>query len=90
MTIRFIDAEQIQIGNRKIPIEVGASDHELQAEFSQELAAQTKRWGRAPAGFHWQPALRFRVRPGGNQYYAWLQSASQEWELRNTTEYVFE
>ncbi len=85
-----IDSNQVQIGNHKIPIEFGESDHDLEAQFSEELAALSKRWGRPPAGFHWQPVIRFRVLPGGNQYYAWLRSASQEWEMRNTVEYVFE
>lgn len=85
-----IDSNQVQIGNHEIPIEFGESDHELQTQFSIELAALSKRWGRPPAGFHWQPVLRFRVLPGGNLYYAWLKTASQEWELRNTVEYVFD
>ena len=85
-----IDSDQIQIGKHSIPIEAGMSDHELQREFSKELAKLPQRWGRPPQGFHWQPAIRFRVRPGGNLYYAWLQSASQEWGLRNTLEYVFD
>ena len=85
-----INSTHIQIGQHEIPIEEGMSSLTLKTEFSKELAASTKRWGRPPAGFHWQPALRFRVLPGGNQYYAWLQSASEEWELRNTVEYVFD
>jgi len=85
-----IDSSHVQIGNHSIPIEVGDSDRELQAAFSKELAKYSDRWGRPPKGFHWQPALRFRVRPGGNQYYAWLHSASQDWGLRNSVEYVFD
>ena len=85
-----IDSESIQVGSHEIPLEDGMSNRVLETQFSKELAAVSKRWGRPPAGFHWQPALRFRVLPGGNQYYAWLQSASEEWELRNTVEYVFE
>lgn len=85
-----IHSTHIQIGPHKIPIEEGMSSHTLNTAFSQELATTAKRWGRPPAGFQWQPALRFRVLPGGNQYYAWLQSASEEWELRNTVEYVFD
>lgn len=85
-----IDSDQVLVGKHSIPIEVGKSDHELQSEFSQELSKLPQGWGRPPKGFHWQPAIRFRVRPGGNLYYAWLQSASQEWGLRNTVEYVFD
>ncbi len=85
-----IDSSHVEVGNHQIPIELGDSDLELQTQFSKELAALTKRWGRPPAGFHWQPAVRFRVRPGGNQYYAWLHSASQEWGMRNQVEYVFD
>ncbi len=85
-----IDSESIQVGSHEIPLEEGMSNRVLETQFSKELALAAKRWGRPPAGFHWQPALRFRVLPGGNQYYAWLHSASQEWELRNTVEYVFE
>ncbi len=85
-----IDADHVQVGKQSIPIEVGKSDHELQTEFSKALAKLPDRWGRPPRGFHWQPAIRFRVRPGGNMYYAWLQTASQEWGLRNTVEYVFD
>ena len=72
-----IDSDQVQIGKHSITIEAGMTDHELQREFSKELAKLPQRWGRPPQGFHWQPAIRFRVRPGGNLYYAWLQSASQ-------------
>ena len=85
-----INSESIQVGSHEIPLEDGMSNRVLETQFSKELAAAAKRWGRPPAGFHWQPSLRFRVLPGGNQYYAWLQSASEEWELRNTVEYVFE
>ncbi len=85
-----VDSTHIQIGHHEIPIEEGMSSLTLETAFSKELASAAKRWGRPPAGFHWQPALRFRVLPGGNQYYAWLQSASEEWELRNTVEYVFD
>ena len=85
-----IDADQVHVGKHMIPIEVGMSDYELQSKFSSELAKLPASWGRPPKGFHWQPAIRFHVRPGGNQYYAWLQSASEEWGLRNTVEYVFE
>ncbi len=85
-----IDSTHIQIGQHEIPIEEGMSSLTLETAFSKELTSAAQRWGRPPAGFHWQPALRFRVLPGGNQYYAWLQSASEEWELRNTVEYVFD
>lgn len=85
-----IDANQARIGHREIPIEVGISDVELQAQFSEELSTLAHRWGRPPAGFHWQPALRYRVLPGGNQYYAYLKSASDTWEYRSTLEYVFD
>jgi hypothetical protein len=85
-----VDSTHIQIGHREISIEEGMSSLTLEKAFSKELASAAKNWGRPPAGFHWQPALRFRVLPGGNQYYAWLQSASDEWELRHTVEYVFD
>ena len=85
-----IDSDQVLVNKRSIPITAGNSDRELQREFSQELAKLTQRWGRPPKGFHWQPVIQFRVSPGGNLYYAWLQSASQEWGLRNSVEYVFD
>ena len=85
-----VDSMHIEIGYHDIPIEEGMSALELETRFSKELTSAAQRWGRPPAGFHWQPALRFRVLPGGNQYYAWLQSASEDWELRNSVEYVFE
>ena len=85
-----VDSAHIEIGHHDIPIEEGMSPRDLETQFSKELASAAQRWGRPPAGFHWQPALRFHVLPGGNQYYAWLQSASEEWELRNSVEYVFE
>ena len=85
-----VDSTHIQIGHHEIPIEEGMSSRDLETRFSKELATVAKRWGRPPVGFHWQPALRFRVLPGGNQYYSWLQSASEEWELRNSVEHVFE
>jgi hypothetical protein len=85
-----IDANQIRVGKHMIEIEDGKTDHELQTEFAKELAKFPEQWGRPPKGFHWQPAIRFRVLPGGNLYYAWLQSASQQWGLRHTVEYVFE
>lgn len=85
-----IDSDSVLVGKQSIHIEVGKSNHELQSEFSRELAKQAKRWGRPPQGFHWQPSIRFLIRPGGNQYYVWLQSACNEWGLSNTMEYVFE
>ncbi len=85
-----IDSHAVKFGRHEIPIDDSYGTIDLGAEFSEKLQLQVSQWGRPPKGFHWQPALRFRVRPGGNQYYAWLHTASEEWGLRSTVEYVFD
>lgn len=85
-----IDSHAVKFGRHEIPIDDSDGTIDLGTEFSEKLEQQVAQWGRPPKGFHWQPALRFRVRPGGNQYYAWLHSASEEWGLRSTVEYVFD
>jgi hypothetical protein len=85
-----VDSHSVKFGRHEIPIDDSFGSIDLGTEFSEKLQQQVGQWGRPPKGFHWQPALRFRVRPGGNQYYAWLHSASEEWGLRSTVEYVFD
>lgn len=85
-----IDSSSVKFGRHEIPIDPTDGTIDLGTEFSEALKQQVSHWGRPPKGFHWQPTLRFRVRPGGNQYYAWLQSASREWGMRSTVEYVFD
>jgi len=85
-----VEQSVIEVGAHRIPIEEGMDSRDLEELFSQGIAAHSKRWGRPPVGFHWKPVVRFRVLPGGNQYYAWLQTACDDWEFRNTLEYVFD
>jgi hypothetical protein len=85
-----VDSSSVKFGRHEIHIDPTDGTIDIGTEFSVALKQQVSHWGPPPKGFHWQPALRYRVRPGGNQYYAWLQSASREWGMRSTVEYVFD
>lgn len=86
-----IDADYVYVGTQsKTGFETSDSPEALLREFSEQLINIRKKWGRPPIGFHWQPAIRFRVKPGGNQYYALMLSACEQWEVRSSLEYVFD
>lgn len=86
-----VDADRVYVGTQsKTGFETSDSPEILLREFSEQLIDIRKKWGRPPVGFHWQPAIRFRVKPGGNQYYALMLSACEQWEVRSSLEYVFD
>lgn len=85
-----VDAQQVKFGNQSVAIETEEDGLRLGTDFSQALEKHVSHWGRPPKGFYWQPAIQFRILPGGNLYYAWLHSATQQWGMSSTVEYVFD
>lgn len=86
-----VDSQQVRIA-REAPIEIvdGMSREELQLTVAEVLDAHVRSWGTPPKGFHWRPALRFKVHPGGIQYQQRLEALARQWELRSTVEQVLE
>jgi len=90
VTIRVTPSEVSIAEGAKIPITPGIATEELQRSLAETLDAHVRDWGPPPDGFFWQPAVRFVVSPGGNQYHERLNGVVQGWSLRTSVEYVLD
>ncbi|QDU41537.1 hypothetical protein Mal4_59050 [Maioricimonas rarisocia] len=90
VTIRVTPSEVAIAEGAKIPITSGIAGEDLQQSLADALDAHVRDWGPPPEGFFWQPAVRFVVSPGGNQYHERLHSVVQGWSLRTSVEYVLD
>ncbi len=60
---------------------------ELVQRLLHDLDRHARTWGKPPQGFYWVPIVRFRVSPGGNQFYERLHGPLRKWGIGSLAEY---
>jgi hypothetical protein len=73
-----------------IPLKNGAAYVELQSALAHTLDGHVAAWGKPPSSFYWLPNVKFRIHPGGNQYYRALKALTDEWGMKSTAEQEIE
>jgi hypothetical protein len=85
--------DRILVGSKDAVVYVGSgeSDQEMIHGVIGRIQQRAEMWGEPREGYYWAPKAKFKVYPGGNQYYERLKSELEnEWGIPSTVDYVLE
>ena len=87
----MITSSQLTVGDEKsVSVGKGESQKELRKALIISLNRHVHTWGPPPKGFYWVPKVKFRISPGGNQYYSRVQGSLLHMGIDSTTDYLLD
>ncbi|MBW3538874.1 MAG: hypothetical protein KY476_01255 [Planctomycetes bacterium] len=85
-----ISADQLAIsGEPPIPLGEDTTRAEVVRAALESVERTVNGWGLPPRPFYWVPSLRFRIAPGGNHHYLWLEDPLKRSSLPSKAIYEF-
>ena len=85
-----VHANRVRVGDSTRPIAVGRGEsrEQLVGWVIHDVDEFANSWGPPPKDFYWVPRIRFRVFPGGNQYYERIRTSLKRGGLSASVEYL--